>query len=310
MKDKLLNQSQSLNQSQLLDQEQSLNQDQSQSLNQSQLLDQERTLDQQNQGAMLFGIPFWNNTLEVLLNQLEKQLSNHSGGLIHICTPNPEHIMLAQKHKEFQGVLESADINVPDGFGVVLASRLLLAHDKQCKQRISGRELMFHVISLLNERSPAKQTVFFLGGKQGAAQQLAAQLAAQFPNILFKFDEGAKDISKETAEEKARVLKKIASAQPRLLFVAYGAPFQELWIHQHRQELEAAGVQVAMGVGGAFEMLLGTIPIAPEFAQKHGIEWLWRLAQEPWRWKRQLALVHFSIKTFQLFLSQSLSNKT
>lgn len=101
---------------------------------------------------------------------------------------------------------------------------------------------------------------------------------------------GTQDISKETKEERKRVINKINDFRPHLLFVAYGAPYQELWIAKNLPLLRA---RVAMGVGGAFDYLAGKVPRAPKWIRNMGLEWLYRLIREPWRLKRQLALVKF-----------------
>ena len=107
------------------------------------------------------------------------------------------------------------------------------------------------------------------------------------------WDPGATDISKETEAEAGAVIKKINDLGTDILFVAYGAPWQERWVIGHRKELEKAGVRVAMVVGGAFDMVAGKVARAPLGWRKVGLEWLWRLVKEPWRIKRQLRLVRF-----------------
>src|SRR5581483_5425527 len=85
---------------------------------------------------------------------------------------------------------------------------------------------------------------------------------------------------------------RVAAAQADILFVAYGAPAQDLWIHQHASEL---GARVAMGVGGTFDYIAGRSRRAPAWLRRLGLEWLHRLVHEPWRWRRQLVLPHFAI---------------
>jgi len=86
-------------------------------------------------------------------------------------------------------------------------------------------------------------------------------------------------------------LPRVRSARPDLLFVAFGAPQQDIWIARHRQAL---GVPVSMGVGGAFDFIAGVTRRAPPWMQKHGVEWLHRLWHQPWRWRRMLVLPRFA----------------
>lgn len=101
------------------------------------------------------------------------------------------------------------------------------------------------------------------------------------------------------ATEHTALLSCIQSVAPDILFVAFGAPAQEKWVIEHKAVLEKAGVRLVMVVGGAFDMLLGKVERAPQWMRSIGLEWLYRLIQEPWRWKRQIALITFMKLVFQ-----------
>jgi N-acetylglucosaminyldiphosphoundecaprenol N-acetyl-beta-D-mannosaminyltransferase len=206
-----------------------------------------------------------------------------------ITTPNPEQIVLAQKDEEFKNILNQADLAVPDGIGLVLGASFLYGNKKnQCRfKRVSGADLM---IQLCKDAAKEGKSVFLLGGEAGVAKQAAAVVKNDFGVVEVGFWQGSINIKKETAAEKIKTKAKINQFKPDYLFVAYGAPFQEKWIANNLKELD---VKVAMGVGGSFDYLAGKIKRAPLLIRKLGLEWLWRLLKEPWRWKRQLRLLKF-----------------
>ena len=191
-----------------------------------------------------------------------------------VFTPNPEQIVLAQNDAEFAKILPQADLLLPDGNGIVMASKLL---GHPLTERIAGVDV---VAEILQRVDPTK--ILVLGGRDYAGQK-------------FHWIEGYADVAKPTAAEEAAVKAEITKRKPEILFVAFGAPFQEKWISAHREFLHHNQVHVAMVVGGAFDFLTGKTSRAPEWMQHTGLEWLHRLIQEPWRWRRQLRLVDFCV---------------
>jgi N-acetylglucosaminyldiphosphoundecaprenol N-acetyl-beta-D-mannosaminyltransferase len=141
-------------------------------------------------------------------------------------------------------------------------------------------------------RLAAKQNrrIFLLGGSPGIAQLAGRKLAKQYPGLKAGWSSGAEDISQETDPERNAVIKKINSFQPDLLFVAYGAPWQELWISHNLSMLK---VKVAMSIGGSLDYISGRLQRAPSWLRQLHLEWLFRLIQEPWRLGRQLSLLKF-----------------
>ncbi|MBI4708873.1 MAG: WecB/TagA/CpsF family glycosyltransferase [Candidatus Portnoybacteria bacterium] len=183
----------------------------------------------------------------------------------HIVTVNPEILVLAQKDKEFKEILNKADLSVADGIGIVWASRFL---GEAIKERIAGVDLIEKLILRLRSlrlRSGYNAKVFLLGGRGGVAEKIAGEWLE-----VVGFTE---DIDSAVSL--------INQCQPDILFMALGAPRQEKWIAQNLKNLPS--VKVAMGVGGAFNMLSGRINRAPKFMRKVGLEWLWRLILEPRR---------------------------
>jgi N-acetylglucosaminyldiphosphoundecaprenol N-acetyl-beta-D-mannosaminyltransferase len=150
-------------------------------------------------------------------------------------------------------------------------------------QRVPGREIFHELLKLAKEK---KYRVFLLGGKPGAAEKIAALCQMSNANCQVFVDDGPR-------ENEAEILEKIRQTRPSLLFVAYGAPYQEEWILNHREALIDAGVKIAMVVGGAFEYEAGMVPKVPQVIQDLHLEWLHRLISQPWRWRRQLKGLSF-----------------
>lgn len=196
-----------------------------------------------------------------------------------VATVNPEFVMAARRHPDFKAVLAAADLCVPDGVGLLWGSWLLR---QPLRTRVTGVDLVWRVAELAAERG---WSVFLLGGRGGAGQQAAERLKARCPGLRIAGTyEGDRD-ALEAAEHVAR-------ARPDILLVAYGAPAQELWIARHKAQLV---VPVAIGVGGSFDFIAGRARRAPSWLRRLGLEWLHRLAHEPWRWRRMLALPEFAI---------------
>lgn len=226
--------------------------------------------------APIFGIPVFIGTKETLLTKITNLVVENTK-LQLIFTPNPEQISRSFHEPQFKQALQSCDLNLPDGAGLVWA-----LGRKNGFKRISGREV-FHDLLKLAEQNHWK--VVLLGGKPGAAEKLQKK----FKNQIF-FESG------DRMEAETRAIKLIKSEKPNLVFVAYGAPWQEYWILKHKQELESAQVNLAMVVGGAIDYEAGLVARVPKAFETLHLEWLWRLLQEPWRAKRQLMGLEFFVR--------------
>lgn len=198
-----------------------------------------------------------------------------------ICTVNPEFIMDARRDPAFAATLARADLRVPDGVGVLWAARLLGA---PLRERVTGSD---GVDILCAQAAAQGWRVFFLGAAPGVAAKAATILVARYPGLQVA---GTYAGSPDEAEWPA-IYAHLAAAQPDLLFVAYGHPRQDFWIDRHRDELPA---RVAMGVGGALDFVAGVTVRAPAWMRRLGLEWLHRLIQEPWRWRRMRKLPLFA----------------
>ncbi|RAQ96434.1 WecB/TagA/CpsF family glycosyltransferase [Thermogemmatispora tikiterensis] len=226
-------------------------------------------------------------TQEEALTFIEEQIRRRraSGNRLpcsQVVTVNPEFVMEARRNPAFRQAINEAALNVPDGIGVVWATRYL---GQPAPERITGTDL----IPALAERCAAHgYRLYLLGAAPGVAEATAARLCARFPGLQIA---GTYAGSPDPADEEA-ILQRLVAAQADLLCVAYGAPAQELWIWRNLSRLPVA---VAMGVGGAFDFLSGRKKRAPRAWQRLGLEWLYRLYHEPWRWRRMLALPHFAL---------------
>ena len=204
--------------------------------------------------------------LEYILSSLKSSAENY-----FIVTPNPEIVVYANSHVKYKNILNEAKVALPDGVGVFLASAFL-GHRLQA--RITGVDFMEEICKRSVDH-PIE--VGFLGGGPGIAKITADCLKKKYPWMEVGF------VGQEWNERSL-------VGELDILFVAFGAPKQEEWIYEHFEHLP---VKVTMGVGGAFDYISGNVRRAPFMARAVGFEWLFRLVVQPWRWRRQLALLKF-----------------
>jgi N-acetylglucosaminyldiphosphoundecaprenol N-acetyl-beta-D-mannosaminyltransferase len=197
-----------------------------------------------------------------------------------LATVNPEFVMAAQHNAAFRQVLNRADLCVPDGVGLLWAAQRLR---RSLPERVTGSDLVPMLARVAAERG---WRVFLLGAAPGVAERTAQILANRNPGFRIA---GVYAGSPADADAPALV-HRVCLAQPDILWVAYGAPAQDLWIARHASQL---GVPVMIGVGGAFDHIAGVRKRAPDWVQRVHLEWLFRLITQPWRWRRQLALPRF-----------------
>ncbi|UWG97172.1 WecB/TagA/CpsF family glycosyltransferase [Dehalobacter sp. DCM] len=202
---------------------------------------------------------------------------------LRVITANPELIYHAEKDEPLRDMINSADVIVPDGVGVVWAARIL---GKELKQRVTGIDL---AIRILEEGSKNGWRIFLLGSKPGVAQKAATEQSKVFPGVIFASHHGY-----FTREEEPALLDKIRDFAPDVLLTGLGAPKQEYW-NQENNDL----APVKMGVGGSLDVLAGEVKRAPQFFQRWGIEWLYRLISEPSRIRRQVVLPLYLMRVIQ-----------
>lgn len=202
------------------------------------------------------------------------------GGTHHIVTVNPEFVVQARGDQDFRQVLNGADLAIADGVGLLLAARVL---GRPLPGRVTGVELVERTAALAAEQG---YTVYLLGAADGVAEAAAAVLRRRHPRLQVV---GVYAGSPHPSHD-LDIIQRVRAANPDILFVAYGAPAQDLWIRRNRAALD---VPVAVGVGGTFDYLSGRVPRAPGLVRRLGFEWLYRLVRQPWRWRRQLRLPLF-----------------
>ena len=233
-----------------------------------------------------------NKILDIMINSesktsiLEKILLyiNKPTGFFHIVSLNPENLVVSTENESFKRVVETAQIKIVDGIGVVLAGRWL---GVEVGERVTGVGLMEDLLKMASDK---RLRVLMIGGKKNLALRLAQCYIDQFPEAKFFGLKGIEDIKNPRKAEEDKIFSIVATYKPQLVFVAFGSPDQELWIERHKKKFTNC---VVMGVGGAFDYLSGNVVRSSVFIQKIGGEWLYRLVIQPWRWKRQLRLLKF-----------------
>jgi N-acetylglucosaminyldiphosphoundecaprenol N-acetyl-beta-D-mannosaminyltransferase len=216
----------------------------------------------------------------VQISEVGQQIENwirHRDGCHFIAVTGMHGVMEAQHDAAFKVVLNSADIVVPDGMPLVWLGRL---RGNRLPRRVYGPELMLSVC----ERTASTGTRhFFFGGAQGVPEKLSEILKNRFPglNVVGTYSPPFRALR---PEEDSEIVSMINAAAPDLLWVGLSTPKQEKWMHAHRDRLR---VPVLIGVGAAFDINSGMKRQAPVWMQEHGMEWLFRLFQEPQRLLRR-----------------------
>lgn len=208
----------------------------------------------------------FDQVLKYLVESTEKK-----GKKLFVTTINPELIMIAKGDSEYEKVLMSSDLAVPDGVGILWAGKIF---GKKFKERIHGVDLVEKLSEAISEKPI---TVGFVGGHENVAQLASDCLRKKYPGLKVAF-----------AQREWEDIQGKKSAD--ILFLALGSPKQEKWIYENLPKID---VRVAMGVGGAFDFISGNVKRAPKWMRRIGLEWLFRLIIQPWRWERQIALIKF-----------------
>lgn len=228
-------------------------------------------------GDALFSAVSMQDAIALISLLIQKGSAPH-----HIVTGNLDHLYRLERDEEFRDVYRSASLVLPDGMPVVWLSRLFRrAGQSGLPERVAGSDLLFE---LAKHSSLTGIRLFLLGGAPGAADGTRAVLEQRFPGCQICGTYCPPKETFDTVEEQEHIRKIVRAANPDVLLVALGAPKQEKWIFRNKYVL---GVPVSMGVGGSFEMASGTVARAPKWLQQLGMEWAFRLSQDPKRlWKR------------------------
>lgn len=231
----------------------------------------------------LLGVPIPNDSLETILEKIIL-FTKKPQGIFHIVSLNPEIFALTTENKEFKKVVVEAQMRIMDGTFALIAAQL---EGIQAQHRIQGVDLMQE---LLKVASAGRLRVVLIGGAPEIAEKVAVCQSRAYPRLEIVGLQGIRDVRNPSKQEEDEIFAIVAATKPHLVFVAFGSPYQELWIDTHKKQFERS---VVMGVGGAFDFLSGAIPRAPKFMRSLGLEWLFRLILQPWRIKRQATVFNF-----------------
>jgi len=227
----------------------------------------------------ILGVGFDRVALVDAVGRIEQRLDG--GERTFIITANPEFVMLCRQDPDVAAIAERADLVVPDGTGAVVASRIL---GDPLPGRAPGRLLVDRLAAVATER---RLSLFLLGAGPGIAERAAARLRERHPNVRIAGTYAG------SADDDGDVVPRVVAAAPDIVLVAFGMPKQERWIARNLTRLPS--VRVAVGIGGSLDYLAGAAKAPPAIVHAVGLEWLWRLAREPQRWRRQRVLPLFVV---------------
>jgi exopolysaccharide biosynthesis WecB/TagA/CpsF family protein len=216
----------------------------------------------------LLGTPVDNATMPEAVGAIKDRLNGSEP--TQVCFVNADCINVTYRNAEYRQVLADADFVFADGIGMKIAGKVL---GKSVRDNVNGTDL-FPRLCMALANSGAR--IFLLGGRTGVADGVGRWITAHFPGLHVC---GTRDGYFQAHQEPA-VIQQIAESKADILLVAFGAPRQDQWIHDHLKEI---GCKVAIGVGGLFDFVSGRIPRAPRWMRTCGLEWLFRLSREPRR---------------------------
>lgn len=220
----------------------------------------------------LLGVPIDNLTMAEAVAQIVKRL--HVGPPCQVCFVNAHCANVACIDGEYATILRSAALVLPDGIGVKMGTRWL---GGEIRDNVNGTDLFPNLCAAL---SASGHRLFLLGGRPGVTDGVVAWLAREWPGVRV----AGSAHGFFAADDEPALVRRIAASGADLLLVALGVPLQEKWIEAR---LVDCGVRVAMGVGALFDFYSSSVPRAPRWMRRHGMEWAWRLYLEPGRmWRR------------------------
>jgi len=226
----------------------------------------------------ILGVRIDEVTMDEAVKRAESFLEEENMHMIF--TPNPEMVMVAKDDDEFRKILNSSDMNIADGNGIVWASRKLKT---PLSERVAGFDFI-HKIFEFGKNRPV--SFYFLGSKPGVAEKAAEKIVEKFEGVSIV---GTHD-GYFSMEEEKEIIRKINKANPDVLLVALGAPKQERFIYKYKDKLKC---RIAIGVGGCFDVISGNVKRAPKLFIKLKLEWLYRGLTDWKRLKRLMAIPKF-----------------
>ncbi len=213
-----------------------------------------------------------NLTMKEALEEIERLVNDDACS--YVVTPNVDHIVQLEKGGELSDVYKEADLILTDGKPLIWISKW---YNTPIKEKISGSDLF----PLLCEMSAQKGfRMFFLGAAEGVAAKAADNLKARFPGLEIVGTYSPPFGFEKDEAEIERIVKLVREAKPHILIVGLGCPKQELFIYHYRKAL---GVPVSLGLGASLDFEAGNVKRAPSWMADHGLEWLYRITQDPKR---------------------------
>jgi N-acetylglucosaminyldiphosphoundecaprenol N-acetyl-beta-D-mannosaminyltransferase len=262
----------------------------------------DRNIEKENPGRTLvaiLGVPFDKVTIGEAVTAIEEMVASRQPH--YLVTANVDFLVQAQQDGELRRILANADLSLCDGTPVVWASRLL---GSPLPERVAGSDLTPLLLKVAAEKG---LRVYFLGATPEALAEAVARLERELPSLIIAGHESPPFRPLSNAEDE-EIARRIQEARPDLVFVAFGCPKAEKWIARHYQ---AIGAPVMVGVGATIDFLAGRVKRAPRWMARSGVEWIYRLIQEPrrlWRrYTRDLWVFGWSIVAQWLTLSHSVA---
>lgn len=222
------------------------------------------------------GVPFDNCTMDEAVERAKELLRQEKTA--YCVTPNSEIVYTALRNPELMELIRGADLVLPDGAGVVLASRILKT---PLKQKVAGVDFSGRLLDVLAEDG---KRLYLLGSKPGVAEQAAAKMIEGHPGLVVC---GTAD---GYFRDEDPVVEKINESGADVLFVCLGAPKQEFFMKRHQEDLH---VSLMAGLGGSLDAYAGTVKRAPRWMIRLNLEWFYRLVKEPKRLGRMMCLPKF-----------------
>lgn len=226
----------------------------------------------------VLGVKFDNVSMDEAVKKCENFLNSNQGNLI--VTPNPEIVMKAKDDEEFKNVINTAELVIPDGIGIIKAGNIL---GTPLKERVAGYDL---ICNLLEKYKDGSKTFYFWGSKPGFAEEAKTNMEQKYPDIKIV----GTHTGYFTDEEEKNIVDEIRSLKPDILLVGAGFPKQEKIIHKYKKE---GFFKIGIGCGGSIDVLAGRVKRAPKLFIKLHLEWFYRLLKQPTRFKRMLVLPQF-----------------
>lgn len=211
-------------------------------------------------------------TFDDALASIEACIRDNVGG--YVVTPNVDHVCMAETDERLQQVYRDSSLSLVDGMPLLWLGKLM---GQPFPEKISGSDL---IRPLMQRAAKRGWRVYFLGGMPGVAESAAKILAKEYSGLQIAGTDAPPLGFEKNPKQSALVLEKIRLSQPHLILVALGAPKQEYWMAENRKAFSPA---VALGIGASLDFIAGVVKRSPSWMSQFGLEWLYRLFQEPKR---------------------------